>query len=110
MTNYEISRQVIHVASHPPGYPCSHLAQSLNYTSQNQEISFSLPGLLKMADKIASVYIVDVGRSMGERKTGREESDLDFALRWVWDKITSTVITERKTDTIGVIGLRTDGE
>ncbi|KAF8476846.1 putative Ku family DNA helicase [Kalaharituber pfeilii] len=62
-----------------------------------------------MADKQASVYIVDVGRSMGQKRNGREESDLDFAMQWIWDKITSTVMTERKTDTIGVVGLRTDG-
>lgn len=62
-----------------------------------------------MADKQASVYIVDVGRSMGEKRNGRDETDLEFAMRWVWDKITSTVMTERKTDTIGVVGLRTDG-
>ena len=63
-----------------------------------------------MADKQASVYIVDVGRSMGEKHSGRDETDLEFAMRWVWDKITSTVMTERKTDTVGVVGLRTDGE
>lgn len=61
-----------------------------------------------MADKQASVYIVDVGCSMGEKHNGRDETDLEFAMRWVWDKITSTVMTERKTDTIGVVGLRTD--
>jgi len=62
-----------------------------------------------MADKQASVYIVDLGCSMGERHSGRDETDLEFAAKWVWDKITSTVMTERKTDTIGVVGLRTDG-
>lgn len=44
-----------------------------------------------MADKAATVYIVDVGRSMGVKHSGRSESDLEYALRYVWDKITTTV-------------------
>lgn len=44
-----------------------------------------------MADKEATVYIVDLGRSMGEMHGGRKESDLDWAMTYVWDKITSTV-------------------
>ncbi|KAM5447592.1 ATP-dependent DNA helicase yku80 [Microsporum audouinii] len=62
-----------------------------------------------MADKEATVYIVDVGKSMGEINNGRELSDLDWAMLYVWDKITTTVATGRKTATIGVIGMRTDG-
>lgn len=44
-----------------------------------------------MADKEAIVYIVDVAKSMGEARGGREESDLDWCMRYVWDKITTTV-------------------
>ena len=44
-----------------------------------------------MADKEATVYIVDLGRSMGEKRSGRNESDLDWAMNYVWEKITSTV-------------------
>lgn len=44
-----------------------------------------------MADKEATVYIVDVGQSMGGMRNGRTESDLDWAMRYVWDRITSTV-------------------
>ena len=44
-----------------------------------------------MADKEATVYIVDVGMSMGESHHGRDESDLDWSLQYVWDRITSTV-------------------
>ncbi|QKX56594.1 uncharacterized protein TRUGW13939_03699 [Talaromyces rugulosus] len=61
-----------------------------------------------MADKEATVYVVDVGKSMGEQKNGRSISDLDWAMQYVWDKITTTVSTGRKTATIGVVGLRTD--
>lgn len=44
-----------------------------------------------MAEKETTVYIIDVGKSMGKSRKGREESDLDWALRYIWDKITSTV-------------------
>ena len=44
-----------------------------------------------MADKEATVYIVDMGLSMGEKRNGRKESDLDWAMTYVWEKITSTV-------------------
>ena len=42
-------------------------------------------------EKEATVYIVDMGASMGERRNGRNEPDLDYAMRYVWDKLTSTV-------------------
>jgi len=61
-----------------------------------------------MADKEATVYIIDLGHSMGEKQSGRKESNLDFGMRYVWDKISTTVAASRKTWTIGVIGLRTD--
>lgn len=55
-----------------------------------------------MADKEATVYIIDVGKSMKKRNQGREESDLDWAMRYVWDKITTTVsityIHQKKID------------
>jgi ATP-dependent DNA helicase 2 subunit 2 len=44
-----------------------------------------------MADKEATVYIIDVGASMGAKHHGRTQSDLDWAMTYVWDKITSTV-------------------
>lgn len=62
-----------------------------------------------MTSKEATVYIVDVGLSMGERNSGRQETNLDFALEYVWDKITTTVATGRKTAMAGVVALRTDG-
>jgi ATP-dependent DNA helicase 2 subunit 2 len=48
-----------------------------------------------MAEKEATVYIVDVGKSMSEKNNGRDESDLDFAMRYVWDKITAAVCIKR---------------
>lgn len=44
-----------------------------------------------MADKEATIYIVDLGASMGRTHNGRKESDLEWAMTYVWDKITSTV-------------------
>ena len=44
-----------------------------------------------MADKEATVYIVDVGVSMTRCRNGRTESDLEWAMQYVWDKITTTV-------------------
>lgn len=44
-----------------------------------------------MAEKEATVYIVDVGASMGMKRNGRQETDLDWAMQYVWDKITSAV-------------------
>ncbi|KAL8796891.1 MAG: hypothetical protein Q9195_000974 [Heterodermia aff. obscurata] len=41
-----------------------------------------------MADKEATIYIVDVGSSMGKKCNGRHESNLDWAMNYVWEKIT----------------------
>lgn len=61
-----------------------------------------------MADKEASIYIIDLGPSMANCNNGRTESDLDWSLRYIWDKITTTAQAKRKTWCVGVIGLRTD--
>ncbi|KAF2850056.1 ATP-dependent DNA helicase-like protein II [Plenodomus tracheiphilus IPT5] len=61
-----------------------------------------------MAGKEATIYIVDVGASMGKKRRGREQSDLEWALEYVWDKVTSTVATGRKSAIMSVIGCRTD--
>jgi hypothetical protein len=44
-----------------------------------------------MAGKEATIYILDLGKSMSEKRHGREQSDLDWALEYVLDKITNTV-------------------
>lgn len=44
-----------------------------------------------MAEKQASVYVVDLGRSMAGKHNDRSETDLEYAMQYVWDKITSTV-------------------
>ncbi|KAJ5095663.1 hypothetical protein NUU61_005019, partial [Penicillium alfredii] len=72
-------------------------------------VLFKPHGNLAMAEKEATVYIVDVARSMGECRNGRSITDLQWAMQYVWDRITTTVATGRKTATVGVVGLRTDG-
>ncbi|KAH8708513.1 SPOC like C-terminal domain-containing protein [Phaeosphaeriaceae sp. PMI808] len=61
-----------------------------------------------MAGKEATVYILDLSRSMGKRRHGRKQTDLDWALEYAWDKITNTVGTGRKTALMSVIGCSTD--
>ncbi|KAI1762491.1 ATP-dependent DNA helicase II subunit 2 [Hypoxylon sp. FL1150] len=61
-----------------------------------------------MADKEATVYIIDLGSTMGDCNSGRTESDLNWGMRYVWDKISTTVSASRKTWTIGVVGVRTN--
>jgi ATP-dependent DNA helicase 2 subunit 2 len=61
-----------------------------------------------MADKEATVYILDLGSSMAGCHHERVESDLDWTMRYVWDKISTTVAASRKTWNVGVIGVRTD--
>ena len=61
-----------------------------------------------MADKEATVYIVDVGRSMSQKRHGRSQSDLDYAMIYVWDKITSIMALDRKTTLQGVVCVKTD--
>lgn len=62
-----------------------------------------------MASKEATVFIVDVGATMGETSHGRTQTNLDWALEYVWDRITTVIATGRKTNMVGVVGLRTDG-
>ncbi len=59
-------------------------------------------------EKEATVYVVDVSRSMKQKHSGREQNDLDWSLQYLWEKITNTVLTGRKTLQIGVVGVGTD--
>lgn len=61
-----------------------------------------------MADKEASVFIIDLGRSMGAKRHGREKSDLDYSLQYVYDKLSNIVYLDRKGLFVGILGFRTD--
>jgi ATP-dependent DNA helicase 2 subunit 2 len=56
-----------------------------------------------MAGKEATIYIVDLGKSMSEKRHGRDVTDLDWALEYVWDKITSTVSRRSFGDLVRVM-------
>lgn len=58
--------------------------------------------------KQATVYIVDLGRTMGEYHNGRTESDLEYGMRYIWDKIAITMAANLKGGNLGIVGLRTD--
>ncbi|KAH6610759.1 atp-dependent dna helicase 2 subunit 2, partial [Trichoderma cornu-damae] len=68
----------------------------------------ALPTKVEMADKEASVFILDLGVSMAATNGGRRESDLDWSMSYVWDKISNVVASNRKTLCLGVVGFRTD--
>lgn len=67
-----------------PVASCLNKAGSLRH--KGLLVSFTI-----MADKEATVYIVDIGKSMGECHNGRSVSDLEWAMQYVWDRITTTV-------------------
>jgi ATP-dependent DNA helicase 2 subunit 2 len=60
-----------------------------------------------MAGKSATIYVVDLGASTGKCHNGRTESDLDYGMRYVWDKIAENMLASRVSASIGVIGFRT---
>ncbi|KAF2275526.1 SPOC domain-like protein [Westerdykella ornata] len=61
-----------------------------------------------MAQKEATVFIVDLGHTMGRKEHGRDKTNLEWAMQFVWDKILTTVVTGRKTCFMSVMGVRTD--
>jgi ATP-dependent DNA helicase 2 subunit 2 len=61
-----------------------------------------------MATKEATIFIVDVGSTTAECHNGRIESDLDYGMQYVWDKIAATLATNRTTLNVGVLALRHD--
>ena len=61
-----------------------------------------------MADKEATVYVVDVGKSMAQKHGGRKQSDLDWTMLYIWDKITTVMSWDRKSTLQGVVGLKTN--
>ncbi|KAG5437562.1 hypothetical protein PCANB_000990 [Pneumocystis canis] len=61
-----------------------------------------------MADKEATVFVIDLGHQMGNYQKGRTQNDLEWALNYVWNKISSKVLSGRKTDSVGIVGFKTD--
>jgi len=44
-----------------------------------------------MTDKEATVFVIDLGASMGRKNHDRAETDLDWAMKYVWDKVATMV-------------------
>ncbi len=61
-----------------------------------------------MASKDATVYVIDIGESMGECRNGRIETDLEYGMRYVWEKIASTMSANKKTSKVGIVAFRSD--
>lgn len=62
-----------------------------------------------MSNKEATVYVINVGKSMGVRHNGREVSDLEYAMSYVWDSLARLISTGRKLDNAAIVGVGTDG-
>jgi ATP-dependent DNA helicase 2 subunit 2 len=45
-----------------------------------------------MADKEATVFVIDLGETMGHKQEGRQVSNLEWSMEYVWDKITAKVL------------------
>jgi ATP-dependent DNA helicase 2 subunit 2 len=44
-----------------------------------------------MATKEAAVFVVDMGKSMAEKKNGRDVSDFEWSMTYFWDRVTNIV-------------------
>jgi hypothetical protein len=76
--------------------PCARHHRRLRCPSSSHLLSFFSTTLLHflqvtMASKEATVYVVDLGRSMKQKQNGRTKTNFDWAMEYVWDKITTTV-------------------
>ena len=59
-----------------------------------------------MADKEAIVFVIDVGASMARVRAPRTESDLSYALRYVYARLGDMAASGRKTLCAGVVAFR----
>lgn len=51
----------------------------------------------------ATVFVIDVGPQMGVPHHDRTKSDLEAGLDFVYDVISNKIMSERKTDLVGVV-------
>lgn len=58
--------------------------------------------------KQAIVFVVDLGSTTAECHNGRVETDLDFEMKYVWNKIGYTMSENKTTSGVGVVGFRTE--
>jgi hypothetical protein len=84
-------------------------APSLNIVESSISPGHDHPITSKMADKEVNFFIVDLGQAMGEKYHGRKQTDLEYCLPIVWDKIGQIVATGRKLNQVAFMGLGTNG-
>lgn len=58
-----------------------------------------------MADKEATVFVVDVSHHMARRPAGHDGTALEWCLEYIWDKLGIKVMASRKTDYVAVIAV-----
>lgn len=58
--------------------------------------------------KEATLFLVDVGSTMGLRLQGRDVTDLEWAMQLVQARVGPKVLQERKTDVVGVVAVNSD--
>lgn len=61
-----------------------------------------------MADKEATVFVIDIASSMGKKRSGYKSSVLDYCLEYVWDKLGIKIMAMRKTDYVAVVAVGSD--
>ncbi|KAK9366656.1 SPOC like C-terminal domain-containing protein [Lipomyces kononenkoae] len=63
-----------------------------------------------MADKEATVIVVDLSPSMAQSHmaAAKGQSDIDMCMKYVYDKIGSKILSERKSDVVGIVGVGTE--
>ncbi|KAK9235337.1 SPOC like C-terminal domain-containing protein [Lipomyces kononenkoae] len=63
-----------------------------------------------MAEKEATVIVVDLSPSMAESHmaAAKGQSDIDMCMKYIYDKIGGKVLSERKTDVVGIVGVGTE--
>ncbi|KAK9449869.1 SPOC like C-terminal domain-containing protein [Limtongia smithiae] len=63
-----------------------------------------------MAEKEATVFVIDLGHSMREAHMAPAggRSDFELAMTYVLDKVGFKILTGRKTDMVGIIGVGTE--
>ncbi|EMR10549.1 hypothetical protein PNEG_01255 [Pneumocystis murina B123] len=61
-----------------------------------------------MSEKEVTVFVIDLDKRMKNCENNRTQSNLEWVLSYFWNKISSKVLSGRKTDCVGVVGFKTD--
>ncbi|QSL65397.1 hypothetical protein MERGE_002707 [Pneumocystis wakefieldiae] len=61
-----------------------------------------------MSEREVTVFVIDMDKRMRNCGNNRTQSNLEWALSYFWSKISSKILSGRKTDCVGVVGFKTD--